>query len=80
MQVLSGRVAAAQVVKITKRSAQFDRVEPQVRRIVQDVRRNGDRALRRYAERWDGLARGASLRVSETRLQSAWRTAPPEGF
>lgn len=78
MQVLSGRVAAAQVVKITKRSAQFDRVEPQVRRIVQDVRRNGDRALRRYAERWDGLARGASLRVSETRLQSAWRTAPPD--
>jgi histidinol dehydrogenase len=78
MRVLSGRAAAAQVLTITKRSAQFDRFEPQVRRVVEDVRRNGDRALRRYAERWDGLAKGASLRVSETRLQSAWRTAPPD--
>ncbi len=78
MRILSGPAAAAKVRKIAARSAQFDQVEPQVRRIVEDVRRNGDRALRRYAERWDGLARNESLGVAEARLQSAWRTATPE--
>jgi len=78
MRVLSGRAAAAQVKKIAGRGSQFDKVEPRVRRIVQDVRRNGDRALRRYAERWDGLDKNQSLRVDETSLQSAWRTAPAD--
>lgn len=78
MRILSGRAAAAKARKIAGRSAQFDQVEPQVRRIVADVRRHGDRALRRYAERWDGLARNQSLHVEEASLQSAWRTAPAE--
>ena len=77
MRILSGRAAVAQVKKIASRSAQFDKVEPAVRRIVQDVRHSGDRALRRYAQRWDGLGRNESLRVEEASLQSAWRTAPP---
>jgi histidinol dehydrogenase len=78
MRILTGRAAAAQVKKIAGRSAQFERVEPQVRRIVQDVRRNGDRALRRYAQRWDGLGKNQSLRVKEADLQSAWRSAPAD--
>ncbi len=39
-------------------------VEPAVRRIVSNVRRNGDRALRRYAARWDGFGRDEPVRVS----------------
>lgn len=78
MRVLSGRAAAAQVKKIAGRSAQFEAVEPQVRKIVDDVRRDGDRALRRYAERWDGLSKGASLRVPEASLRGAWKSASPE--
>jgi histidinol dehydrogenase len=53
-------------------------VEPAVRRIVSNVRRNGDRALRRYAERWDGLGKGEPVRVPEADLHEAWRKTPPE--
>jgi histidinol dehydrogenase len=78
MRILSGRAAAAKAKKIADRSGQFDDLEPKVRRIIRDVRQGGDRALRRYAERWDGLTKKSSLRVPETSLQSAWRTAPAE--
>jgi histidinol dehydrogenase len=53
-------------------------VEPAVRRIVNNVRRNGDRALHRYAERWDGLASGEPVRVPEADLHDAWRRTAPE--
>ena len=53
-------------------------VEPAVRRIVNNVRRNGDRALRRYAARWDGLGKDESLRVPEADLHEAWQGTPPE--
>jgi histidinol dehydrogenase len=53
-------------------------VEPAVRRILNDVRRNGDRALRRYAQRWDGLGRGEPVCVPEADLQEAWQKTPLE--
>jgi histidinol dehydrogenase len=53
-------------------------VTPAVRRIVSDVRRNGDRALRRYSTRWDGLGKNEPLRVSEADLQEAWELTPAE--
>jgi histidinol dehydrogenase len=56
----------------------FAEVEPVVKRIVQDVRKNGDRALRRYAALWDGLAKNEPLRVPEQELQKAWRQTSPE--
>ena len=43
-------------------------VEPMVRRLVNDVRTNGDRALRRYSARWDGLGKDEPFRVRETDL------------
>jgi histidinol dehydrogenase len=51
-------------------------IEPAVRRIVNDVRRNGDRALRRYATRWDGLGKTEPVRVPDAELQDAWRRTP----
>ena len=56
----------------------FADVEPAVRRIVDDVRKNGDRALCRYAKRWDRLAKNEPLRVPERDLQQAWQQTPPE--
>ena len=53
-------------------------VEPPVRRIVNDVRRNGDRALRRYAVRWDELGRSQRIRVSGAELQEAWQKLSAE--
>ncbi len=78
MRVLSGRAAAEQVRRIAARSAQFDEVEPRVRRIVDDVRRGGDRALRKYALRWDGLGAREALRLDEARLLEAWKAASPQ--
>jgi histidinol dehydrogenase len=46
-------------------------VEPQVRQIIECVRRDGDRALRRYAERWDGVVAGQTLRVAEAEMAAA---------
>jgi histidinol dehydrogenase len=51
-------------------------VEPAVRCIVNDVRRNGDRALRRYAARWDGLDKSEPVRVPETELRESWQKTP----
>jgi histidinol dehydrogenase len=56
----------------------FRDVESAVRRIVNDVRKNGDRALRRYTTRWDGLTKNEPLRVPEQELQRAWQQTPPE--
>jgi histidinol dehydrogenase len=56
----------------------LDEVEPEVRRIVNNVRRKGDRALRRYAVRWDNLAGDEAVRVPEADLDEAWRNSSPE--
>ncbi len=53
-------------------------VNSAVRRIVDGVRRNGDRALRRYATRWDSLGKNESVRVPEADLHEAWQKTPPE--
>ena len=59
-------------------STDLTQVEPAVRRIVNDVRRNGDRALRRYASRWDGLGKSEPVRVSQAELHEAWHKTSPE--
>jgi len=52
--------------------AALDAVLPAVRRIVADVRKQGDRALLRYAKRFDGLAGAADLRVTREEMAAAW--------
>jgi histidinol dehydrogenase len=49
-----------------------------VRRIVADVRRRGDCAVRKYAEQWDGLPPREPLRVAEEEIKAAWKSAAPE--
>ncbi len=78
MRLLSGRAAASAVERIAARGAKPSVVEPRVRRIVHDVRRRGDHALRRYAERWDGLEAGQSLRVTDAELEAAQRFLTPQ--
>src|SRR5205085_7240370 len=76
MRTLAGSRAEGFVRKLEQRSAtSLAKVEKQVRRIVDDVRKNGDRALHRYARKWDGLAEKQSLRVTQHELQQAWETA-----
>jgi len=77
MRILSGNAAEAAVKRLAARSTRLESVEPQVQRIVDTVRRGGDRALRRYAERLDGLAREQKLALSSAELKQAWRSTPP---
>ncbi|MGP0019057.1 MAG: histidinol dehydrogenase [Candidatus Sulfotelmatobacter sp.] len=78
MRIVSGREASAMVERLAARGARLTGLEPRVRRIVNDVRQGGDRSLRRYAERWDGLAAKQPLQVSEEEMAEAWRTLAPE--
>ena len=78
MRILSGRAAVAAVERLAMRSNRLDSVEPQVRRIMSAVRRAGDRALRRYAQRWDGLGATQALSVSRSEMEHAWQAASPQ--
>lgn len=73
MRIVSGRDATALVERLAARGGQFTRLEPRVRRMIHNVRRGGDKALRRYAERWDGLGANQTLLVGETEMATAWR-------
>ena len=79
MRTLRGRKAEAFVLALEQRgAADLARVEKQVRRIVADVRKHGDRALRRYAEKWDGLKPRQPLRVADAELEQAWNAVPEQ--
>jgi histidinol dehydrogenase len=78
MRILESRAAESYVRKLERRGQKLDALEPRVRRIVQNVRRNGDGALRRYAETWDGLGVGDPLRVSEGEMKAALKASSPE--
>jgi histidinol dehydrogenase len=79
MRILEGAAQVRLVTALADRGAtDLADVEPEVRRIVSEVRRTGDRAVRRYATRWDGLGKGEPLRVSEADLQEAWEQTNPE--
>src|ERR1700756_3010943 len=78
MRIVSGRGADALVERLAARGSRLSGLEPQVRKIIDSVRRGGDRSLRRYAERWDGLSAKRSLRVSEDEMATAWGAVPAE--
>jgi histidinol dehydrogenase len=79
MRIFEGAAQGRFVTALAQRGAtDLAEVEPAVRRIVRDVRRNGDRAVRRYATRWDRLGKGEPLRVPEADLHNAWERTDPE--
>ena len=57
--------------------AALDAVMPAVKRIVADVRRKGDRALRQYAAELDGLEGADALRVTQGAMAAAWEATDP---
>jgi histidinol dehydrogenase len=77
MRILSGQTAVRMVERLASRATSLTALEPRVRAIIKDVRRNGDRALRRYAELWDGLAKNQPLQVPANEMAAAWKTLPP---
>lgn len=79
MRILSGRPAENFVRRLEQRSSTaLARVEKQVKRIVDDVCKNGDRALRRYAEKFDGLRPRQPFQVAESEMEQAWSATSAE--
>ena len=78
MRILSGRPAAAMVQRLSARGVRLTSLEPKVRTIVNRVRRGGDKALRGYAQRWDGLASKQPFRVPAAEFERAWKAASPQ--
>lgn len=77
MRILSGSTAQKEVERLAGRGSELSALEPHVPRIVNEVREHGDASLRTYAERWDGLSKGQSLRVSATELGQALASLSP---
>jgi histidinol dehydrogenase len=78
MRILQGKAAEAYVRSLEHRGSRLDEIEPAVQKIIENVRRHGDRALLTYARKFDGLGAKQSLRVAESELRSAWKAAPKE--
>jgi histidinol dehydrogenase len=79
MRILKGAAAERYVRMLERRgSTDLAEVEPIVKHIVRGVRKDGDRALRRFAMKWDGLEKGEALRVSEDEMLAAWKKTDPE--
>ncbi len=72
------RAAAETLAALERRGgAALDTVLPAVKRIVDDVRSHGDRALLRYAKKLDGLPGPKALRVTQEEMAGAWKTMNP---
>src|SRR2546425_5349654 len=62
------------------RQARLEKAEPGARRILDDVRRHGDRALVRYARQFDGVDLGnEGFTVKAGDVREAYRKVP-QGF
>ena len=72
------RVAAETLAALERRGgAALDAVLPTVKRIVNDVRKRGDRALLGYAADFDRLAGPEALRVTQQEMAAAWTALDP---
>src|SRR3981081_1532246 len=75
-----GKAAADVLIEMLERRGAVNtaRVEPVVRRILAEVRKNGDRALLKYAAEFDGLEKGQALLVSRDEMKAAWEATTPK--
>jgi len=72
------KVAAEMLARLERRGgAALDQVLPAVKRIVADVRKGSERALLRYAAKFDGLAGPNALRVTQEEMAAAWKALDP---
>jgi histidinol dehydrogenase len=73
------KAAAALIDTLECRGASnTSKVAPIVTRIVTDIRKCGDAALREYAAKLDGLSPSTPLLVSKAVMQAAWEATSPE--
>ena len=75
-----GAAAATALIEMLERRGATNtaKVEPVVRKILADVRKDGDSALLKYAAKFDGLKKRAALLVSQDEMKAAWEATSPE--
>jgi histidinol dehydrogenase len=78
MRILQGQAAERAVAALESRSTRLEELESRVRAIIRAVRRDGDKALRRYATLWDGLQKEQPIRVSDEEIAAGWQSTPSE--
>lgn len=79
MRILEGRGAAAAITRLINRgTANSAQAEAEVRPIIEQVRNTGDRAIREYSARWDGLRSDLPLQVAREEIKAAWEESPQE--
>ncbi len=78
MRTLEGAAARSYVWAQGNRTDDLDKVSKKVRQIVSNVSRDGDRALRRCAQRWDGLAENEAIKVDPAEISNAWQQVSSE--
>jgi histidinol dehydrogenase len=73
------KAASALIETIEQRgAANTSKVEASVTRIVTEVRKRGDAALRELSAKFDGMKPDASLLVSREEMKAAWKATSPE--
>lgn len=73
----SAAEATALIEEIAARGAtSTGSVAPTVKKIVTDVKRKGDKALRAYAEQFDGLQPEQDILVDPAEMEAAWKALP----
>jgi histidinol dehydrogenase len=75
-----GKAATDALIETLERRGAVNtaRVEPVVRRILAEIRKNGDRSLLKYAAEFDGLEKGQALLVSRDEMKAAWEETTPK--
>ncbi len=72
MKIVSGKKIAGELAKQTSRRLLFSAdTEKTVAKIVGEVRKNGDRAMRKYAQKFDGLEAGRPIAVALKEMAEA---------
>ncbi len=79
MRIVQGRPVNGEVERVAARRQKLaQNVDRKVRGIIDDVRRNGNSAVRKYGRRWDGLGKTDSFKVPEKELKRALASVSPE--
>ena len=72
-----GKEARKILLNLEQRGAQNTaRTMPVVQRIIADVRKGGDKALRRYAAKLDGLDAKQPFLITREEMAAAWESTP----
>jgi len=79
MKIVSGKKIQTELARQMNRRILFSaETEKTVVRIIADVRKKGDRALRKYAVKFDSLGRKQSFEVSAEEMRQALAAVTPE--